>query len=51
MTSIMFMVLFSELLLNLMIYFKMLPNKEFIVREDMSGILILWDFHIRSSLT
>ena len=23
----------------------------FIVREDMSGILILWDFHIRSSLT
>ena len=22
-----------------------------IVREDMSGILILWDFHIRSSLT
>ena len=22
-----------------------------VVREDMSGILILWDFHIRSSLT
>ena len=22
-----------------------------LVREDMSGILILWDFHIRSSLT